>query len=182
MEEIVRYSSTLLGILKPQIRTTEDHCGEHRLLACSFRQPAEKPLRTFDSTWCCKSLKRRRQAADDNRLAACAPPECAIRARERATLQARARGRPPRVSERGATRCHLFPWPPRHLVRGIRHRCLPAKDHKAWCRPKYFRRTTSQSSWRGPDCCICACHCGRRGAGSDNDGLVPRGQWRRDAR
>src|SRR5436309_15828107 len=73
MEEIVRYSSTLLGILKPQIRNTEDHCGEHRLLACPFRQPAEKPLRTFDSTWCCKSLKRRRQAADDNRLAACAP-------------------------------------------------------------------------------------------------------------
>jgi len=60
--------------------------GEHRLPACPFRQPAEKLIersrrRILATLW------DRRQAADDNRLAACAP----LRSETRALFRPRPR-------------------------------------------------------------------------------------------
>ncbi len=46
--------------------------GEHRLPACPFWQPAEK-LIELSRRRILAALWGRRQAADDNRLAACAP-------------------------------------------------------------------------------------------------------------
>ena len=48
-------------------------CGEHRLPACPFRQPAEKLFARSRPKSPERSLDCRRQAADDYRLAACAP-------------------------------------------------------------------------------------------------------------
>ena len=37
----------------------------------------------------------------------------------------------------------------------------------ALARQNVLRRSAWPSSWHGPDCCICACRCGRRDAASD---------------
>ncbi len=47
--------------------------GEHRPLACPFRQLAEKLFQHSKPKFPCKTWDCRRQAADDYRLAACAP-------------------------------------------------------------------------------------------------------------
>src|SRR5882724_11109579 len=55
-----------------QDRRCSRNSGEHRLPACCFRQPAKKLLNVHLQSFFA-TLECRRQAADDCRLAACAP-------------------------------------------------------------------------------------------------------------